>query len=118
MLTLVCYRFFITIHPQWAKTLEFNVGLNRKLTIDSRGKVKNFFSHQTVFGDVRENSLHDVLSKDEFQAKWRITNDMIEKCKDCQYRYMCLSNSDIVQKNNKYYKLNSCDFNPYKNKWL
>ena len=31
---------------------------------------------------------------------------------------MCLSNSDIVQKNNKYYKLNSCDFNPYKNKWL
>ena len=100
------------------EALEFNVGLNRKLTIDSRGKVKNFFSHQTVFGDVRENSLHDVLSKDEFQAKWRITNDMIEKCKDCQYRYMCLSNSDIVQKNNKYYKLNSCDFNPYKNKWL
>jgi len=51
------------------------------------------------------------------QEKRFISNDIIEKCKDCQYRYMCLSNSDIEEKAGKFHKINSCTFNPYENKW-
>lgn len=41
----------------------------------------------------------------------------IEKCKDCQYRYQCISNSNIKEIEAKYSKIDSCNFDPYQNVW-
>lgn len=95
-----------------------NIALNRKIYIDNYGYIKNYGTHNEVFGNVNKDKLSTIISKTEFQKKWYINNDKIEKCKDCQFRYMCLSNSDIIEKNQKFYKKEDCGFNPYKNEWL
>lgn len=65
------------------------------------------------FGNFKHRSLKDS----NFKKLWYIYNDKIEKCKDCQFRYQCVSNSDIKEENGKYYKVDTCDYDPYQNIW-
>ncbi len=67
--------------------------------------------------NINFDKLSDILALKEFKQLWAINNDKIEKCKDCQFRYMCLSNSNIERKNDKYFKTDKCKFDPYENKW-
>jgi len=93
----------------YIEALNFNVGLNRKISIDSKGNIKNYISHNESFGHVSNVKIKNVLKLNSFQKKWYISNDKIEKCKECRYRYMCLSNSDIELIDGKYYKLDYCN---------
>lgn len=110
-------KIFVSNIPFYVESLSYNVGLNRKICVDLDGSIKNFVNHKLVFGNVNNVSLNEILDNDEFKWKWLINNDLIEKCKDCQFRYMCLNNSDIVKKGKKYYRLDNCGFDPYQNKW-
>ena len=96
----------------------FNLALNRKICVDSNGRIKNYIGHERIFGNIEINSLRSIVELEDFQYIWNVNNDMIEVCKDCQFRYICPDNSNILIKDNKFYKLQTCNFNPYKNKWL
>jgi len=95
----------------------FNIGLNRKVCIDEKGCIKNYINHKKVFGKVMYDDIRYIVEKKEFQEKWLINNDNIAKCKDCQYRYVCVSSSDIQRENGMFYKVNLCKFDPYINTW-
>jgi len=101
----------------FSEGLTYNSGLNRKVCIDRKGELKNYFSHKDSFGNVRMDKIRDVIEKSEFQEKWFLSNDKIEICKDCQYRYACISNTDIKKEGDKYYKIDMCSFDPYANSW-
>ncbi|SHI71201.1 grasp-with-spasm system SPASM domain peptide maturase [Aquimarina spongiae] len=88
----------------------YNVGLNKKVCVDSSGNIKNYINHSYSYGNVKEKRLSDVITTKKFQFQWSIKNDIIEKCKECQFRYMCLSNSEIQKRDDKYYKVHYCDF--------
>jgi len=103
--------------PSFVEAQKYNIGLNRKVCINKNGLIKNFLTHQKDFGSIRTIKIEEVIKTKEFTKKWFLSNDKIEICKDCQYRYMCLSNSDIIEKNGKYYKKNYCSFDPIKNIW-
>lgn len=96
---------------------QFNTGLNRKVTITGEGNIKNFLNHKKTFGKISRDKIVDIVLSDDFQSSWHISNDNIEKCRDCQYRYACVSNSEIIIENRKYHKKNTCSYNPYINKW-
>ena len=103
-------EFFQSNSKFYYEALQFNIGLNRKVCVDTDGSVKNYINHTKTYGNILDTSLKDIIERDDFQYKWSISNDKIEKCKECQYRYMCLSNSDIIQKDNKFYKKEYCSF--------
>lgn len=94
-----------------------NIGLNRKVSIDGAGEIKNFLSHNKSYGNVNDTALKDVVLSKEFKEKWFISNDQIAKCKDCQYRYSCVNNSDIEKIDDLYRRTTDCGFDPYSNTW-
>ncbi|MFK7783744.1 MAG: grasp-with-spasm system SPASM domain peptide maturase [Crocinitomicaceae bacterium] len=102
----------------FAEAIGHNVALNRKLCVNKDGLVMNYLSHSQVYGHVNDVSLETVISSDQFREKWFISNDHIEKCKDCQYRYACFFNSDIEKRNDQFFKTENCGFDPYADKWL
>jgi hypothetical protein len=61
--------------------------------------------------------IYDIVSTKEFQVLWGITNNKITKCKNCQYRYICLDNSALLFKNQTIYKKTNCNYDPFKNIW-
>jgi SPASM domain peptide maturase of grasp-with-spasm system len=114
---IIDLQMFVSNIEFYVESLKYNVGLNRKTCIDMDGSIKNFVNHSMVFGNVMKDTLESIINKKEFKEQWYICNDMIEKCKDCQYRYMCLSNSAVEYRDNRYYKLDTCSFNPTTNTW-
>ncbi len=96
---------------------KYNIALNRKICIDEFGFIRNYINHQEHFGNLSDTniSISQVFRSTEFQKKWKISNDLIEKCRLCKFRYCCFSNTDIYYSNQKWYKLNSCrNFKPTK----
>jgi SPASM domain peptide maturase of grasp-with-spasm system len=108
---------FITNIEIFSEAQNYNIGLNRKVCIDRTGMIKNYFSHDKSFGNVKNDKIKDVIEKSSFQEKWGISNDKIVSCKDCQYRYSCVSNSDIKKENDKYFKIDMCSFDSATNTW-
>ncbi len=108
---------FTVSHEMYFEAVNYNAGLHRKVCVDHKGNIKNYLSHKTIFGDVKDNLIAKIIQKEEFTEKYYLKNDSIEKCKDCQFRYMCLSNSDIEKKGKNYYKIDTCTYDPYKNTW-
>lgn len=89
----------------------FNAGLNRKVCVSKDGSIKNYLSFRESFGNVNDSAIRNVIKEPKFQEKWHISNNQIEKCKICAYRYMCISNSDLLLKKDKWYKITPCEFN-------
>lgn len=108
---------FIINHQMYYEALQYNTGLHRKVCVDTNGNIKNYVSHQESYGNISQNKIEGIIKQKSFQEKYHMHNDMIEKCKDCQFRYMCLSNSDITYSQNNYYKEESCNYDPYTNSW-
>ena len=110
-------ELFVSNIPFYIEAKKFNVGLNKKICVDYNGDIKNYINHITSFGNINEIELINVLKNEDFKKKWNIKNDEIKKCQDCQYRYACISNSDLEMKKNETIKINTCNFNPYSNEW-
>lgn len=114
---LVKKENFIFETSTFLESQTFNIGLNKKVCIDVEGNIKNYLSHHQTFGNLSTHKISDIVASDEFRKKWLISNNQIEKCKDCQFRYACLSNSDIKEEQGKLYKTDDCNFDPYSNSW-
>jgi radical SAM protein with 4Fe4S-binding SPASM domain len=95
---------------------------NRKVYIDWDGNIRNSPETSDSFGNLLalENIqvFVDIVESKEFQNLWKVTKDICDVCKDCELRYMCVDNRlPIRRKENEWYHLKECDYNPYINKW-
>lgn len=95
---------------------KFNSCLNKKISIDVSGEIKNCPSIKKNFGLAQSVSLLDVAFSYEFQFLWNINKDQISVCKDCQFRYICTDCRAYLD--NLYDKPFKCKYNPYEHTWL
>lgn len=95
---------------------KYNNCLNKKISIDVDGYIKNCPSMTKNYGISDSNSLIETAFKKKFQSFWHIRKDQIMICKDCQFRYIC---SDCrAYLDNVYEKPVKCKYDPYEHKWL
>jgi len=89
---------------------KYNIALNRKICIDEFGFIRNYINHQEHFGNLSDTStsISQVFRSPKFQKKWEVSNDLIEECRSCKFRYCCFSNTDLHYSNEKWYKVNPC----------
>jgi len=109
---------FIINTKTFTESLKFNSCLNRKISIDCNGFIKNCPSMEDNFGHIRTMSLKEVISSKEFQKLWYIKKDEIKVCRDCEYRYVCTDcRAYIKDPNDIYSQPAKCNYNPYIAKW-
>ncbi len=95
-----------------------NTCLNRKISIDANGYIKNCPSMQQSYGNIKETKLIDVVRKHEFRKWWYYKKDDIDVCQDCEFRYMCSDcRAFIKDPNNVLSQPAKCGYNPYIAKW-
>ncbi len=94
---------------------KFSSCLNRKVGIDKDGLVKNCPTSKNDFGKFEKGKLASVLKNRKFQELWSISKDMVEICKDCEFRYIC-TDCRIVA-NHKFSKPLKCKYDPYSATW-
>lgn len=114
----ICQRTFNTNISQFTEAQNFNSCLNKKISIDVNGDIKNCPSQDGAFGNVKNNSLIEMLKNEKFKSLWNIKKDDISVCKDCEYRYICTDCRIFTEdKSNLYSKPLKCSYDPYTATW-
>ena len=97
---------------------QHNSCLNRKVSIDAAGEIKNCPSFGGSFGNAREVSLHGAVARRDFRELWSVHKDQIEVCKDCEFRYVCTDcRAYLSDETNRLSKPAKCRYDPYTAEW-
>ena len=96
----------------------FNSCLNRKISIDQYGSIKNCPSMKVSYGNICDVEISDVIRNNDFKEYWDVTKDHISVCKDCEFRYVCTDCRAFTEDPDDIYsKPLKCGYNPYTGEW-
>ncbi|SHI45549.1 grasp-with-spasm system SPASM domain peptide maturase [Flavobacterium terrae] len=110
--------YFSTKMLHFTESQNHNTCLNRKISIDKDGNIKNCPSMKEIFGNIKEVSLEEVLNQTNFKRYWSISKNQIEVCKDCEFRHICTDCRAYTENpEDQYSKPLKCGYNPYTNVW-
>lgn len=104
--------------PMFTESQQHNTCLNRKISIDSEGYIKNCPSMSPSFGHISDTSLEDVLANPEFTKWWFVKKDDIDKCKSCEFRHICTDCRAYLENPEDMYSAPlKCGYNPEIGEW-
>lgn len=95
-----------------------------KITITDNGDILPcIFSRNYAVGNVKNNSLQEIVAGQKLETVWRNTKDQILVCQDCEYRYACFDcrplSEGVNQGKGDYLSAPypRCTYNPYTGEW-
>ncbi|MFK7945954.1 MAG: grasp-with-spasm system SPASM domain peptide maturase [Saprospiraceae bacterium] len=74
-----------------------NTCLNRKISIDQNGNIKNCPSMTESYGNIATTTLQEALDHPDFKKYWNIKKDQINVCQDCEFRHIC-TDCELIEK--------------------
>jgi SPASM domain peptide maturase of grasp-with-spasm system len=102
----------------FTESQHYNTCLNRKISIDSQGNIKNCPSMAQSFGNIQDTSLEEALAHPDFKKYWNVKKDDIQVCRDCEFRHICTDcRAYIENPEDMYSKPLKCGYNPYTAEW-
>ena len=102
----------------YTEALHFNSCLNRKISIDADGAIRNCPSLPQSFGNIRDTTLRAALAQPAFKKYWNITKDQVAVCRDCEFRHICTDCRAYVEEpGNAFSKPLKCGYDPYACTW-
>ncbi|WP_118976567.1 grasp-with-spasm system SPASM domain peptide maturase [Taibaiella koreensis] len=112
-------HYFTSNTETFAEAQKYNTCLNRKISIDRGGNIKNCPSLPERFGNIHSISLPEATKQPGFKKYWGIGKDQIAVCKDCEFRYVCTDCRAYVEEpGNIYSKPLKCGYDPYTCEWV
>jgi SPASM domain peptide maturase of grasp-with-spasm system len=110
--------YFTKNLSHFTESRHHNTCLNRKISIDANGEIKNCPSMAKSYGNIKDTKLIDVVNNPEFQKVWHIKKDEITKCKDCEFRHICTDcRAYIENPEDQYSAPLKCGYDPYTCEW-
>lgn len=111
-------EYFVSHVDIFTEAQNHNTCLNRKVSIDVDGEIRNCPAMPISYGNVADTSLHSVVTRRDFQSLWEINKDQIEVCRDCEFRYVCTDcRAFITDPDDRYSKPSKCAYDPYTATW-
>ena len=111
-------EFFVVNIPVVTEAHHHNTCLNRKISIDINGDIKNCPSMPQSFGNIKDTTLEEALNHPDFKKYWNIKKDDITKCKDCEFRYICTDCRAYIEDPDDIYSAPlKCGYDPYTGEW-
>lgn len=110
--------YFSVNIPAFTEAQQYNTCLNRKISIDTKGDIKNCPSMTQSFGNIRNTTLAEALSHPDFKRYWHKKKDSISVCRDCEFRYICTDcRAYLEDPGNDLSKPLKCGYDPYTCTW-
>ena len=119
---VVDYKYFNVNKSKVLESINHNSCLYKKISIDKDGNIKNCPSMPQNFGNINEISLKEALNHSDFKKYWNVTKEIIDICKDCEFRHVCTDCRAYTERNHfdgdiDLSKPLKCGYNPYTNEW-
>jgi SPASM domain peptide maturase of grasp-with-spasm system len=115
-------EYFYSNINLFSESQNHNTCLNRKISIDKDGNIKNCPSMPQSFGNIKDTTLEEALNHPDFKKYWNINKDMIAVCKDCEFRHICTDCRAYTERTHFDGEIDlskplKCGYNPYTNEW-
>jgi SPASM domain peptide maturase of grasp-with-spasm system len=110
--------YFTVNYEHFSESQNHNTCLNRKISIDTLGNIKNCPSMLNSYGNIARNKLKEVLENKEFLKYWNISKTQVQICSICEFRNICTDCRAFLQNPNDIYsKPLKCGYDPKKVIW-
>jgi SPASM domain peptide maturase of grasp-with-spasm system len=110
--------YFLSTLSAFTEAQAHNSCLNRKLSVDEQGDIRNCPALPASYGNVAHTPLHAALEQPHFRDLWSVTKDQVETCRDCEFRYVCTDCRAFVERaGDPYAKPAKCGYDPYTTTW-
>jgi SPASM domain peptide maturase of grasp-with-spasm system len=110
--------YFTSTVDGFAEALAHNSCLNRKISVDQHGEIRNCPSLPDSYGNAATTPLRAALDRPEFRRLWAVTKDQVETCRDCEFRYVCTDcRAYVAPSGHAYRKPAKCGYDPYTARW-
>ena len=111
-------NYFTTNTLHFTESQNYNTCLNKKISIDKNGDIRNCPAMPEGFGNIKDTTLEEALNKSNFKKYWNINKDQISVCKDCEFRHVCTDCRAFTEDpEDQYAKPLKCGYSPYTNVW-
>ena len=114
---IISSAYFNLNLKHYLESKNYNTCLNRKVSVDSWGNIKNCPSMKKSYGSIFNSSAKDVVGLQEFQDVWKLKKDDISDCKVCEFRHVCTDCRAYLDKDNSIMKPARCNYDPYTASW-
>jgi SPASM domain peptide maturase of grasp-with-spasm system len=115
---IVSRSYFSIATSTFTESQHHNTCLNRKISIDVNGNIKNCPSMSQSYGNIKDTTLMEAIEQPNFKQYWDITKDKIHVCKDCEFRHICTDCRAYVEAPEDIFsKPLKCGYNPYTGEW-
>jgi radical SAM protein with 4Fe4S-binding SPASM domain len=98
----------------------FNPCWGNSLSIDIDGSIKPCLWSKYVIGNIKNQTIAELIDMGAFDQYWEISKDEIEICKECEYRYSCNIDCRVMaskETGGLYSKNPRCKYNPTIGEW-
>jgi SPASM domain peptide maturase of grasp-with-spasm system len=115
---IISEAYFAMNISTFTEAQRHNTCLNRKISIDTEGYIRNCPSMPEHYGNIKDTTLQEAMQHPDFKKYWFINKDQISVCKDCEFRYIC-TDCRAYRENPEdlYSKPLKCGYNPYTCEW-
>lgn len=118
----VSLDYFNTNISKVLESINHNSCLHKKISIDKDGNIKNCPSMPQSFGNIKDTTLEEALNHQDFKKYWNVTKDLINVCKDCEFRHICTDCRAYTERTHFDEEIDlskplKCGYNPYTNEW-
>ena len=115
---IISQDYFTINIKTFTEAQKHNTCLNRKISIDNEGYIRNCPSMKEHYGNIKDTTLQKALAHPDFKKYWFVNKDQISVCKDCEFRYICTDcRAYIENPEDMYSKPLKCGYNPYSCEW-
>ena len=115
---MISTDYFTINIKTFTEAQQHNTCLNRKISIDTEGYIRNCPSMKEHYGNIKDTTLQEALVHPDFKKYWFVNKDQISVCKDCEFRYICTDcRAYIENPEDMYSKPLKCGYNPYTCEW-
>jgi radical SAM protein with 4Fe4S-binding SPASM domain len=116
-LSIVDGNFCKLTEERYYLNKKYNSCWAHKIAITKDGKLRPCIYSSIILGDLMHIDVDNLISK--ARKYWHLTKDKVEKCKDCELKYVCFDCREIaIRKNGDLYAANPyCQYDPYSGRW-
>ena len=96
---------------------KFNYCWAHKVAVTGDMKIRPCIYSEIVVGDLKDDDIDQLFKK--IKKLWHLTKDEVEKCKDCELRYLCFDCRELARResSNLYAPNPYCNYDPFTGVW-
>jgi SPASM domain peptide maturase of grasp-with-spasm system len=108
---------FLVNYELFTESQKFNNFLNKKIFVLSNNDIKLHPNDKYDYGKLSKKNVLSFLNNKRTTLYWSTSKSKLNKCKSCEYRFMCVDPGLPFKKGERWHAEAECNYDPKLGRW-